>query len=238
MRTYYLAPDVHVCKVDGGAVFLDARTNNYMAISGEYVPMLDKSVQGFSELEVAGNPEDTSSPSVAGDPNELVERGLLTTYRSIGHPARSVSVRMQSTLGSFSRCAGNGRLIRAVDAKNFLSSLSWVYPNLRMRRLRRLLDHTRLLAQQTRQRFASPEAVGDPLAAFCRLRTFVYTAKDQCLLNSLVLTHYLHSYQFSPTLVIGVRTRPFSAHAWVQLDDCVLDDKLEELQSFTPILAI
>jgi hypothetical protein len=37
--------------------------------------------------------------------------------------------------------------------------------------------------------------------------------------------------------MIGVSTKPFIAHAWVQSDDRVLNDTTEHVQMFTPILA-
>lgn len=70
------------------------------------------------------------------------------------------------------------------------------------------------------------------------LRPWLYTARDRCLFDSLVLASYLHKLGFDPTFVIGVRTKPFSAHAWVQVGNYVVDDSPETVASFPPILAI
>jgi hypothetical protein len=85
--------------------------------------------------------------------------------------------------------------------------------------------------------------VGTDVAAqiveiFRRLRTFTYTAKDHCLLDSLILTDFLYRNGLIPTFVIGIRTKPFLAHAWVQIEDCVMDDRLESLENMTPILVV
>jgi hypothetical protein len=38
--------------------------------------------------------------------------------------------------------------------------------------------------------------------------------------------------------LIGVSTKPFLAHAWVQMSELVLNDTAEHVQTFTPLLAI
>jgi hypothetical protein len=69
------------------------------------------------------------------------------------------------------------------------------------------------------------------------LRIWAYTARDACLLDSLMLADFLRRQQIPAHLLIGVATKPFSAHAWVQLDNFVLNDTVERVQGFTPILA-
>jgi hypothetical protein len=71
-----------------------------------------------------------------------------------------------------------------------------------------------------------------------RLSALFYTSKDACLLDSFVLAEFLISYGYRPTLVLGVHTKPFLAHAWVQMDDCVLNDSMEYAQTLTPIAAL
>ena len=39
-------------------------------------------------------------------------------------------------------------------------------------------------------------------------------------------------------LVLGVRLAPFRAHSWVQLKDEVLNDHIDHIRSFTPILIL
>ncbi len=73
---------------------------------------------------------------------------------------------------------------------------------------------------------------------FRRLSTLFYTARNACLLDSLVLTEFLLRYGHRPTLFIGVCTKPFFAHAWVQIGDCALNDSLEHAQTFRPLAAI
>jgi hypothetical protein len=40
------------------------------------------------------------------------------------------------------------------------------------------------------------------------------------------------------TFAIGVATKPFLAHAWVQIGESVLNDTAEHVQDFKPLLSI
>lgn len=61
---------------------------------------------------------------------------------------------------------------------------------------------------------------------------------DRCLARSLAYLRLCHLRGWCPTLVIGVQLRPFAAHCWIQDADVVLNDDLENVASFTPILTI
>jgi hypothetical protein len=74
--------------------------------------------------------------------------------------------------------------------------------------------------------------------AYRRLSPLVFTARNACLLDSLVLIDFLFQSALPATWVVGVRTQPFVAHSWVQHDDVVLNDSVEKVRSFTPILAV
>jgi hypothetical protein len=38
--------------------------------------------------------------------------------------------------------------------------------------------------------------------------------------------------------VFGVRTWPFHAHCWLQVEDVVLDDHHERIGAYTPLMAL
>lgn len=85
------------------------------------------------------------------------------------------------------------------------------------------------------------EALDDGLRA--DIRRFMASRRllsrhAQCLRTSLALSAYLARRDFYPDVVIGVRMRPFAAHAWVQFGDIVLNDSVDEVIPFTPILVI
>ncbi|MGK2910421.1 MULTISPECIES: lasso peptide biosynthesis B2 protein [unclassified Sphingobium] len=61
---------------------------------------------------------------------------------------------------------------------------------------------------------------------------------DRCLVRSLAMFSILRGHGVSAALVIGVRSDPFSAHAWVQHDDIVLNDSVDQINNYAPILVL
>ncbi|MHA6766124.1 lasso peptide biosynthesis B2 protein [Sphingobium ummariense] len=61
---------------------------------------------------------------------------------------------------------------------------------------------------------------------------------DRCLVRSLAMFTVLRTHGVTAVLVIGARSDPFSAHAWVQHDGIVLNDSLDQINNYSPILAL
>ncbi len=80
------------------------------------------------------------------------------------------------------------------------------------------------------------DSASELVASFQRLRPLLFSARDACLFNSLALIEFLARHDCYPNLVLGVRARPFAAHCWVQLDDTVLNDGVEHVSRYTPIM--
>jgi hypothetical protein len=97
----------------------------------------------------------------------------------------------------------------------------------------------RLRSRKRRMRPAAhPERTLAAVAtAFARLR-YVATAHDKCLTRSLALAGRLLDTGMAPDLVIGVKLQPFAAHAWVQCDGRLVNDRLDIVCDFTPILVV
>jgi Transglutaminase-like superfamily len=41
-----------------------------------------------------------------------------------------------------------------------------------------------------------------------------------------------------PTVVLAVRTQPFAAHSWAQHEHWLVNDRIDHVRKFTPILGI
>lgn len=59
-----------------------------------------------------------------------------------------------------------------------------------------------------------------------------------CLRRTALLAAFLRRRGLRARWVIGVRTWPFRAHCWIQIDDLLLNDDVERLAAYTPILAV
>ncbi|KAK0342036.1 hypothetical protein LTR94_023885 [Friedmanniomyces endolithicus] len=62
--------------------------------------------------------------------------------------------------------------------------------------------------------------------------------QGDCLQRAFLLHTHLHHHGMDARWVFGVRTWPFLAHCWVQIDDIVVGDSLSRTNGFTPIMAV
>ncbi|WCM25932.1 lasso peptide biosynthesis B2 protein [Sphingomonas sp. QA11] len=152
---------------------------------------------------------------------------------------------VESDVGEIAPC-------NAIRAR--VSALDGVDPSLDGTRLPGLI--LELLAARTRLRFRSLSAIlrdlrarqaparklsGAELHAIAhsfRTAGYVVGTLDQCLPRSIALMRYMVRVGASPSLVFAVMARPFAAHCWVQLDDVVLNDTIENVRQFTPIRVV
>jgi hypothetical protein len=61
-------------------------------------------------------------------------------------------------------------------------------------------------------------------------------AREACLKEALALLYYLGRAGCAADWVFAVKGAPFAAHCWVQLGDIVLNDSLENVRAYTPIM--
>lgn len=59
-----------------------------------------------------------------------------------------------------------------------------------------------------------------------------------CLLDSLAIAMFLAAHGIVVDVVFGVDAPPFSAHAWAQSGDCVLNDEVDRVAIYKPILVV
>lgn len=64
-----------------------------------------------------------------------------------------------------------------------------------------------------------------------------YPAKTACLQRSAVTTCLLRSFGIPALMKIGVRSMPFQAHAWVEVDGSVVNDWPRVKQFYSPLLS-
>jgi hypothetical protein len=75
------------------------------------------------------------------------------------------------------------------------------------------------------------------VSVFDRLRWY-YPRSYLCLFDSLALIHFMARFGVFPDWVFGVVADPFEAHCWVQAGSVVLNDTVERVSAFTPIMSI
>ena len=71
--------------------------------------------------------------------------------------------------------------------------------------------------------------------AFWRLQPWL-PIEGECLVRSALLVRALHRQGLEADWVFGVRLFPFMAHCWVQAGDACLNDDIERLSAYQPLL--
>jgi hypothetical protein len=238
MGKYYLRRDIYYCLIDDTAIFLDLVHGKYFAVNSEDLGELGAAVHGWPVRAQAHKTLETKART-----SELIDQllaaGRLVTSADAGQPA--CPTMLQTRRSAFTGWV-NGKVapMSLVQLYRFSVSYLHAFIYLRLGRLHRLIE--RLRVRRCSGRVSLP--VRDDAQVFSlvrlyrKLQVFLYSAREHCLLDSLVLTDFLARNGVESSLVIGVSTRPFVAHAWVQLGNVVLNDNIESVQEFTPILAV
>jgi hypothetical protein len=231
-----LAPHVRACASDGQVILLDLRSSKYLGIDGALSLALRDRVAGWPRSS-----DSVHECTIPGSANQmmarLLERGLLThepskplPHATVGEVTSSLNAEDSSPNAGI----GAGRLAR------FLWSAMETSVWMRCRSLQAIASavHERRDRLQSPSAPCSIESIRTGTAAYERLRPFAFSAHKNCLQDSLALVAFLASEGAFPRWVIGVKTRPFAAHSWVQMGATVLNDQHEMVRQFRPILVV
>jgi hypothetical protein len=228
-----LATHVHCCVVDRQLILMDARRGKYLGLGAREWTGLHALIGGLPvPVPGAAPPEQAPLDQIIrrlNDGSMLASTGASTwTAPPIEEPVSSLNA--LDMLPSPEVSARQGlRFVRAVTGAAValrIRSMEVIANGVARRRSR--LEHL-----DDRE---SLRSVLQAVAAYEWLRPLLLSARDRCLLDSLALVGFLASAGIESRWVIGVKTAPFGAHAWVQRDGVVLNDQHTRARAFTPIL--
>lgn len=218
-RAWSLAPRVHGVTVGEDLVLLDVGADAYLCLVGA-AAVLSLDVEGRL---VASDPDALETLAQAG----LARPGIKPdAVRAPPRPTRNLPAFAVAELDARH---GLWRTLRAGAA---------TASDFRRLDFAGLLDRAgRRTAQRDRQASAPSPALLSTAAHFARLRVWA-PFDGACLKRSYMMLRYLRLCGLDATWVIGVRTWPFRAHCWLQAGDVALDDDVERLAPYHPILAV
>jgi Transglutaminase-like superfamily len=221
---YYLAAHVHVCATKDYVVILDTRRNKFMGVSGEHL----------SQLVAHGR--DVVSPETATLIEQMRAYGMLTTSKPLRAPTQAPEV-LEDLYEGFVPFLSP---IERHHLWNTLQSRISAWRALRTGDIASQVaraNHRALrnVSACTRSKRSELEVVRSLIASFSHCRTWLFTAAGACLLDSIATHDFLSRYGLSSSLVVGVRTSPFAAHAWVQIGSCVVNDRSDLVRGYQPI---
>jgi len=222
---FRLRENLSFCFAGDTAVFLDIEADRYFCVPDETAAALRSLAEGqaLAHGEVAAL-------------QTLLSRGLL-----IHHEDDTISSVWPATLSQpdseIQDSTGKG-----------IPILATAYAGLATRRMvsRLKREPLRAILLQLRARKPFPNEV--PLAraevflqrtasAFAHSQLFV-ASEDRCLARSLAIVSVCYERGVVPSLAVGVRTSPFTAHCWAQIGTRVLNDSAEHASQFTPVLVL
>ena len=212
MPKYKLKPHVRACIDGANLVFLDLRMDRYRAVPTGSAPR----IVGLTE---DAPPKTTTEAALlaldlietaSGAAEPCVRRGHAPERRLVH--AQDISLTLLDAASFTGACVAAARTLKARRLDITLASLK-----------RRKAAHRR--GSQSAERIAG---------AFEKLRPW-YPRERICLFDSLALMGFMLTRGLAPTLVLGVRTTPFAAHCWLEIDDTLVGDMSDHCASFTPI---
>jgi hypothetical protein len=236
--SHWLLPHVYITLTDNGAVFLDLKRDRYVGLSMEDTTALSRILAGLQH-ERLGTSFQSSPSHAATVAEECVTHGLITCEPGAGKKFEPLEMTLKGMMHSLGHDTHTRRQIRLADFYTFAAACISAAVSLRFIPFERVVGR---VVQRKRRNVASARAfesgrVSELVTIFRVMRSFTFIARNHCLFHALALINFLSSYGYYPTWVIGVNTRPWGAHSWVQHEHYVLDDTPEDIRYYTPILS-
>lgn len=208
------APGIFVAALSPDLVLLDLATDDYICLAG-VSSCLERAPDG--RLLAA-------TPALA---REFMTTGLFVMAPEAGPPVETIvrPVRTTRTM--------EGARPRWNDRRDFALSLLHARRRFPGQPVRSLMDRATELRPNLRPG-------SDPVqrsVLFDRWLPWV-PGQGQCLYRAFTLLDFLRRDGVDARWVFGVRTWPFGAHCWLQSGDLLLDDDLDRVSLYTPIMVV
>lgn len=234
---YRLANDAYVCLAEDLLVFSDIRHDRYSCLNRSNT---QAALRVFPYFPRQGNTRLSEAPAADHEQTRLVLRalvskGLLADSETVGKAFAAVHVPVPTC----SLLAGKPSSIPRSHPghwASFLKASLKASAKLRLQSLERTVrgvEYRRL--RRTNSSSQDHDTLCELAAIFHHLRPY-YVREYLCRFDSLALIEFLAGYCQFPDWIFGVRSEPFGAHCWVQENDWVLNDSVEYVSQFTPIM--
>ena len=239
MYQYWIPAHVRVCPLLASTILLDLKRNRYFGIGANETRALSTLALNWRDANGSAAAVEQLAPDAAiAMADALIEAGLLgrdppADRTGFGAPPLDLNGVLSSAGHELSR----GTSLRLAHIASFLGALAWTRRALRSRTLYAIATEVRDRKAAAGGAFDEQRAV-ELVGLFRRLRPHTFAARDRCLFHSLALMRFMERHGVFPTWVIGVRAKPWGAHAWVQQGKLLLDANPEQVCEYTPILTV
>lgn len=234
-REYALADYAFICFEGRHCVVLDVRHDNYICIPRAEVELLGPWLRGWS-----GRPQMQSKempPDAAGHVQELLAAEILVSASARSKDFAPCAIKpATAAIALAERVPVAALLGRALP---FVAAARAAHKALTRMKLEQTVEAVRRRNDAGRAigRKEDLQTLTDLVSTFYLLRPF-FNRDYLCLFDSLSLMNFLARFGFFPSWTFGVQSEPFAAHCWVQHGELLLNDSVDEVLPYTPIMAI
>lgn len=235
LPNYHLSPDIFLCPVDDQVVVLDLRRDKYLSLDSSASHLL------LPYMDALRFGEGISRPVPNDRLCEVLSRlhinGLLSTdEKAVASSTTRCCIRPERAITP--RPPFSGR-IRPQHIALYLISAATAATALRIRTIYKVV-----LAERRKARVRAAAAGKFDLSlatalcsVYAQLRVISVNPR-QCLFDSLSQKLFFARYGLFPDWVFGVQINPFSAHCWLQHDSVVLNESIDVVRRYSPIMTV
>ncbi len=236
--TYFLSKDCFVCRIGCYWIILSAKRDRYLCVAHAELASIGEQLHGWRKRS-----DSTARPSPIGaETDKLVEsltiNGIITSNPTIGKPFTESECPTPESRIETSESTTSAHVPLFWVLRFFLAcaKVDWQLRTKAFSCTLARVERRRLRAEYLGAVRTTPRA-SSLVAAFQRLRP-LYPRSYLCLFDSLALLEFLAGYRFLPRVVFGVVADPFQAHCWLQDGSTVINDDLERVGKYKPILSM
>jgi len=170
---------------------------------------------------------------------KFIRMGLVTPNPTQGHPATPAVVTPAARTLVPADLEARPTVTLEFGVRLLGACIAAVW-DLRLYRFENVVSRLRARRATYSRRAANLDeaALFDLVEAYVYARPVFFSARNACMYDSRTLLELLYYYHILPTWTFGVHADPFLAHCWIQVGDLVVNDTVENISRFTPILTI
>jgi hypothetical protein len=238
MKAFYLNRQVFACIEGDFIVLLDLNKDKYLCISRESLCGVEDSIVGLSNaLGRPTTPREVPQEGLEPILQQMAEAQLITQSETLGK-AFILTTNSEARRSMLDPTLPSSRA-RLPDLRRFFTSAISANIELKSRPL------NAIVARVLRRRALNTVHIAPPtidrwldrINCFHSLRPR-FPRAYLCLFDSLAMIEFLARDRAYPNWIFGVQLRPFHAHCWLQFDDAVLNDSVEHVRRYTPIMIV
>jgi Transglutaminase-like superfamily len=242
---FFLQPHVFLCRAKRYWVILDVNRDKYLCVDRRQFESLGPWIRGWEETTPLGVEMSQGVAKAAEPPAEAIALASKLLSLEVLSERADGAKDAQATAYSHPTGAVDLDIPASAGRSSYTHALGFFLSSARAsRQLRDQRFESIVAAVKARKRRNWDSAAAFDIerarsltSVFDSLRLF-YPRPYLCLFDSLALINFLARFGLYPDWVFGVQADPFEAHCWVQTGSVVLNDTVERVSAFTPIMYI